>query len=91
MQNDNREPLDVLDEIDARVALDDPEALAAQETALYDVAIVGGGPAGLVAAAHCRMRGLSSVTFEAQAFGGQLVSLYPSKPVTNFPAHLDVA
>ena len=26
-----------------------------------------------------------------QAFGGQLVSLYPSKPVTNFPAHLDVA
>jgi thioredoxin reductase (NADPH) len=57
----------------------------------YDVAIVGGGPAGLVAAAQCRMRGLSSVTFEAQAFGGQLVSLYPSKPVTNFPAHLDVA
>jgi thioredoxin reductase len=91
MQNDNRDPLVVLDEIDARVALDDPEALAAQETASYDVAIVGGGPAGLVAAAHCRMRGLSSVTFEAQAFGGQLVSLYPSKPVTNFPAHLDVA
>ncbi len=91
MQNDNRDPLVVLDEIDARVALDDPEALATQETASYDVAIVGGGPAGLVAAAHCRMRGLSSVTFEAQAFGGQLVSLYPSKPVTNFPAHLDVA
>jgi thioredoxin reductase (NADPH) len=56
----------------------------------YDVAIVGGGPAGLVAATHCRVRGLSSVTFEAQAFGGQLVNLYPSKPVTNFPAHLDV-
>ena len=63
----------------------------AGESALYDVAIVGGGPAGLVAAAHCRMRGLSSITFEAQAFGGQLVSLYPSKPVTNFPSHLDVA
>jgi ferredoxin/flavodoxin---NADP+ reductase len=57
----------------------------------YDVAIVGGGPAGLVAATHCRLRGLSSITFEAQSFGGQLVSLYPSKPVTNFPAHLDVA
>jgi thioredoxin reductase (NADPH) len=91
MQNDNRDPLVILDEIDACVALDDPEALAVQETGAYDVAIVGGGPAGLVAAAHCRMRGLSSVTFEAQAFGGQLVSLYPSKPVTNFPAHLDVA
>jgi thioredoxin reductase len=63
----------------------------ATEGVPYDVGIVGGGPAGLVAATHCRMRGLSSVTFEAQAFGGQLVSLYPSKPVTNFPAHLDVA
>jgi ferredoxin/flavodoxin---NADP+ reductase len=62
-----------------------------REGAVYDVAIVGGGPAGLVAATHCRMRGLSSITFEAQAFGGQLVSLYPSKPVTNFPAHLAVA
>jgi thioredoxin reductase (NADPH) len=57
----------------------------------YDVAVVGGGPAGLTAAAHCRLRGLSSITFEAQAFGGQLVSLYPSKPVTNYPAFLDVA
>jgi thioredoxin reductase len=91
MQNDNTDPLVVLEEIDSRVALDDPEALAVQEATCYDVAIVGGGPAGLVAAGHCRMRGLSSITFEAQAFGGQLVSLYPSKPVTNFPAHLDVA
>lgn len=57
----------------------------------YDVAVVGGGPAGLAAAAYCRMRGLASITFEAQAFGGQLVSLYPAKPVTNFPAFLDVA
>ena len=63
----------------------------AREDTGYDVAVVGGGPAGLVASANCRMRGLSSITFEAQAFGGQLVCLYPSKPVTNFPAHLDVA
>jgi ferredoxin/flavodoxin---NADP+ reductase len=65
--------------------------LGLAEQGSYDVAVVGGGPAGLAAAAHCRMRGLASVTFEAQAFGGQLVSLYPSKPVTNFPAFLDVA
>jgi hypothetical protein len=26
------------------------------------------------------------VVFEAEAFGGQLVNLYPPKPVTNFPA-----
>jgi len=68
------------------------EAIAAPDRdSLYDVAIVGGGPAGLVAAAHCRMRGLRSITFEAERFGGQLVTLYPSKPVTNFPAHLDLA
>jgi ferredoxin/flavodoxin---NADP+ reductase len=68
-----------------------PDPLVELADSNYDVAIVGGGPAGLVAAAHCRMRGLSSITFEAQVFGGQLVNLYPSKPVTNFPAHLDVA
>jgi thioredoxin reductase (NADPH) len=74
------------------IEMDSPlaERLVARQEVPYDVAIVGGGPAGLVAAAHCRMRGLNSITFEAQAFGGQLVSLYPSKPVTNFPAHLDV-
>jgi ferredoxin/flavodoxin---NADP+ reductase len=65
--------------------------LGLAEQGLYDVAVVGGGPAGLTAAAHCRMRGLGSITFEAQAFGGQLVSLYPSKPITNYPAFLDVA
>ena len=32
------------------------------------------------------MRGISVVAFEAESFGGQLINLYPSKPVTNFPA-----
>jgi len=36
-------------------------------------------------------RGLSSHHIRGPGLGGQLVSLYPSKPVTNFPAHLDVA
>jgi thioredoxin reductase (NADPH) len=52
----------------------------------YDVAIVGGGPAGLAAATYAALRGLGTVVFEAEACGGQLVNLYPSKPVTNFPA-----
>jgi len=89
MQIDNTDPLVAEEEM----SYDGREGVLyeAREDVPYDVAIVGGGPAGLVAATHCRMRGLSSITFEAQAFGGQLVSLYPSKPVTNFPAHLDVA
>jgi thioredoxin reductase (NADPH) len=56
----------------------------------YDVAVVGGGPGGLAAAMYSRMRGLSAVLFEAESFGGQLVNLYPTKPVDNFPASDEV-
>lgn len=58
---------------------------------VYDVAIVGGGPAGLAAAMYAEMRGLVTVVFEAEAFGGQLINLYPTKPVINFPAHPEMA
>lgn len=37
----------------------------------YDVAIVGAGPAGLATAVYAASEGLSVVTFDAQAFGGQ--------------------
>ena len=52
----------------------------------YDVAVIGGGPGGLATAMYAAMRGMSVAAFEAESFGGQLVNLYPSKPVTNFPA-----
>ncbi len=52
----------------------------------YDIAIIGGGPAGLATAMYAGLRGLGAVVYEAEAFGGQLVNLYPSKPVSNFPA-----
>ena len=54
----------------------------------YDLAVVGGGPGGLATAMYAAMRGMSVVAFEAESFGGQLVNLYPSKPVTNFPPRL---
>jgi len=54
--------------------------------AVYDLAVIGGGPGGLAAAMYGGMRGLSTVVFEAEAFGGQLINLYPTKPVTNYPA-----
>jgi len=52
----------------------------------YDVAVVGGGPAGLSTAMYAGLRGLSTIVLEAEAFGGQLVNMYPTKPVSNFPA-----
>ncbi len=58
--------------------------------ATYDLAVIGGGPAGLAAAMYGGMRGLSTVVFEAEAFGGQLINLYPTKPVTNFPGHTEI-
>jgi thioredoxin reductase (NADPH) len=59
--------------------------------ARYDLAVIGGGPAGLSTAMYGGMRGLSTAVLEAEAFGGQLINLYPTKPVTNFPAHAEIA
>ena len=52
----------------------------------YDLAVVGGGPAGLATAMYAGLRGLSTIVLEAETFGGQLVNMYPTKPVSNFPA-----
>ena len=38
---------------------------------VFDLAVVGAGPAGLAAAVYGASEGLSTVVFEAQAFGGQ--------------------
>jgi thioredoxin reductase (NADPH) len=38
---------------------------------LYDVAIVGAGPAGLAAAVYAASEGLSALVFDCRAFGGQ--------------------
>jgi thioredoxin reductase (NADPH) len=41
------------------------------ETKIYDVAIVGSGPAGLAAAVYAASEGLSTIVFDCRAFGGQ--------------------
>lgn len=51
----------------------------------YDVAIVGGGPAGLTAAIQIASKGLSVVVFEGKSWGGVLSTLYPNKKIMNFP------
>ncbi|MBE7211881.1 MAG: NAD(P)/FAD-dependent oxidoreductase [Gluconacetobacter diazotrophicus] len=55
---------------------------------LFDVAIVGAGPAGLFAAFQCRMLRLSCVLLDVLSeTGGQCAALYPEKPIFDIPAH----
>jgi thioredoxin reductase (NADPH) len=46
-------------------------ATALDQTRLYDVAIVGAGPAGLAAAVYAASEGLSVLALDSRAFGGQ--------------------
>ena len=50
---------------------------------MYDVAIIGGGPAGITAAIYAARAGLKTVIFEKNFFGGQIVN---SHRIDNYPA-----
>ena len=39
---------------------------------MYDVIVIGGGPAGLTAAVYARRAGKSVLVLEKDAFGGQI-------------------
>jgi len=56
----------------------------------YDVLIVGGGPAGLTAGIYARTRKLSTLIVEAEALGGQLAWLYPTKSVYDYPSYIAI-
>ncbi|QIA26761.1 NAD(P)/FAD-dependent oxidoreductase [Thermaerobacter sp. PB12/4term] len=69
-----------------------PEPLETSETPeppLYDVAIIGGGPAGLFAAFYAGLRSMRAVILEAAGqLGGQPALVYPEKwiyDVAGFP------
>ena len=52
----------------------------------HDVIIIGGGPAGLMAAFYCGTGGMKPMILEALDFlGGQSAALYPEKPVYDVP------
>ncbi len=57
---------------------------------VYDVTVVGGGPAGLTAGIYARTRSLSTLILEAQALGGQLSWLYPTKSVYDYPSYIAI-
>jgi len=54
---------------------------------IWDVLIIGAGPSGLSAALFTRMRRMSTLLLDTAVAGGQLASLYPKKPVHDFPSY----
>jgi len=57
---------------------------------MYDLIIVGGGPAGLTAGIMARSRKLSTLILEAEQLGGQLSFLYPTKTIYDYPGFLAI-
>ena len=57
---------------------------------LYDVIIVGAGPAGLTAGIFARARELTTLILEARQPGGQLAVLYPTKSVYDYPGYIAI-
>ena len=55
---------------------------------IYDVIVIGGGPAGLTAATYIRRAGKSVLVIEKAAFGGQITR---SSNVENFPGYISVS
>jgi thioredoxin reductase (NADPH) len=75
-------------------ALRSPSALELRTTArqpLYDVCIVGGGPAGLAAAVYAASEGLSTVIVEREAPGGQAGQSAAIENYLGFPKGLSGA
>ncbi len=51
----------------------------------FDVAIIGGGPAGLSAGIISAYKGLKTAIFEGGTWGGLLSTIYPYKYIYNYP------
>lgn len=66
------------------------EATLSLPPMVYDLIIIGGGPAGLTAGVYARTRKLSTLILEAQAVGGQLEWLYPTKSVYDYPSYIAI-
>lgn len=55
---------------------------------MYDIIVIGGGPAGLTAATYARRAGKTVLVIEKSAFGGQITW---SPRVENFPAFVSIS
>lgn len=57
---------------------------------IYDLIIVGAGPAGLSSGIYAVERRLNTLILEGNRPGGQLVSLYPEKQVYDYPSFASI-
>lgn len=55
---------------------------------IYDLIIIGAGPAGLTAGIYASTRKLKTLIIDAVEAGGQLASLYPEKGIDNYPGYI---
>ena len=55
---------------------------------MYDIIIIGGGPAGLTAAVYARRAGKSALVLEKASFGGQITY---SPKIENFPSAFSIS
>lgn len=60
------------------------------ELKLFDVIVIGGGPAGLTAALDCRTHNLDVLVIEGKKLGGQLSQLYPTKFILNYASYPEI-
>ncbi|MDR2823103.1 MAG: NAD(P)/FAD-dependent oxidoreductase [Mycoplasmataceae bacterium] len=62
-----------------------------QSVSIYDTLIIGGGPAGIFAAALAHNKGLNPLLIEANEYlGGQPKLLYSQKPIYDYPVHYGI-
>lgn len=54
---------------------------------MYDVMIIGGGPAGITAGIYCARANLKTIVFEKESIGGQIAS---SPLIQNFPGFISI-
>lgn len=55
---------------------------------MYDIVIIGGGPAGLTAALYARRQGKTALVIEKNSFGGQTVF---SPKIENYPGYAEMS
>ena len=58
------------------------------EDNMYDIIVIGGGPAGLTAAIYARRAGKSVLIFEKDGFGGQMTH---SPKIENYPGYNEIS